>query len=160
MFSMLRVAFTLLICILIVGFYLGWFAVGKASRDPQTNKENINLSVDKNKMGKDLQTFEHKVAEGIQDINNQPQGKAPTPPPGQQPRLNLEPLSLQPSGQPVQPTGDHLAAPPWSLGPISIQPSNPAEPNAPPTGEPQIHLQTPDFQFTVPLGPPPPGEGR
>ncbi len=164
MFSTLRFIFTLLICILIVGFYLGWFSFSKAAPDPQSNKVNINVSVDKKKMDADLQTFEHKVSERIQDINNQPQGNPPTPPTGRQPAapgMNLGPISIQPSGQPVQPTGDQSQSPPWSLGPLSIQPSNPAAPpNVQPAGQPQMQLQTPDFQFTVPLGPPPAGEGR
>jgi len=131
MFGMLRAAFTLLICILAVGFYLGWFSFSQSPPDPQSNKVNINVSVDKKKVGSDLQKFEQNVAKRIQDINNQPQSSTPAP------------LSGQP-----------LLAPGLSLGPISVQPSGQ------PAGQPQIRLQTQDYQFSVPLGAPPPGEGR
>ena len=165
MFGTLRLIFTLLICIVIVGFYLGWFSFSnKAAPDPQTNKVNINVSVDKKKMDADLQTFEHKVAERIQDMNNPPQSNTPTPPSGRQPAasgMNLGPISIPALGTTRQPSGDPNALPPWSVGPVSLQPPNPAgQPNGQTAGQPQIQLQTPDFKFTVPLGPPPAGEGR
>jgi hypothetical protein len=163
MFGMLRTIFTLLICILIVGFFLGWFTP-KTTRDPVTNQENISISVDKKKMDSDLQTIEHKVAERIQNINNQPQGNTPTQPSGRQPAapgMSFGPINIQPSGQGVQPGGDQPASVPWPIGPTAMQPSGPMEPsNGQPASQPQIRLQTPDFQFTVPLGPPPPGDGR
>ena len=80
MFGMLRWRFTLLICILAVGFYLGWFTFNQLPPDPKSNKVNINVSVDKNKVRSDLQKAERNLAKRIGDINNQPQGKA-------QPRL-------------------------------------------------------------------------
>jgi hypothetical protein len=147
MFSLLRAVFTLLICVLVVGFFLGWFTFSRTAPDPQTNKMNISVSVDKNKMGTDLQRLEQKVSKGIQDFNSQQPGANPpgnftpgnNPPPGQAnnvPRLNLGPITVQPSGQ--SPTGP-IASP----------------------GQPQIQMQTPDFQFTLPLtSPPPAGEGR
>jgi len=165
MFGMLRLAFTLLICLLAIGYYLGWFSFTKAPPDPQSDKVNINVSVDKHKMGSDLQTFEQNMAKRIQDINTQPQGNGQTAPSGQQPaapKLNFGPISVQPSGQPGQTTNGQPASPAWSMGPFSIQPSSqPAGPTSvPPGGQPQIRLQTQDYQFTVPLGVPPPGEGR
>ena len=165
MFGLLRSALTLLICILAVGVYLGWFSFHQSPPDPQSNKVNINVSVDKQKMGSDLQTFEKKVAKQIQDINNQPQGNAQAPPSGQQtmtPGLNFGPIVLQPSGQPATPTNGLPAPSGWSLGPFSVRPSSP--PMGPPSGQPavppQVPLQTQDYQFTVPLGTPPPGDGR
>ena len=161
MFGMLRMAFTLLICILIVGFYLGWFSFSRSPADPQSNKVNVNVSVDKNKVGSDLQKFEQNVAKRIQSINNQPQSNATAPPSGQQlvaPGLNLGPISVQPIGQPVGPPSGQPEGPAWSVGPISVQPAGP--PSGQPEGQPQIRLQTQDYQFSVPLGAPPPGEGR
>ncbi len=159
MFGLLRTAFTLLICILAVGFYLGWFTFHQAPPDPKSNDMNINVTVNKKKMGSDLHTLEQKVAKQIQDINNQPQGSTPTPPSGRQstaPRLNFGPISVQPSGQPFPPTNGQTAVPGWPVGPISVQPSSP--PVEPPSGQPAG--QSPDYQFTVPLGMPPAGEGR
>jgi len=165
MFGLLRAAFTLLICVLIVGLYLGWFSFSQSAPDPQSNKVNVNVSVDKRKMGADLQRLEQKVAKEIHDINGQPQGNNPAPPAGQQPvapGLSLGPISVQPNGQALQPANGQPAAPGWSVGPFSVQPpSQPiVPPNTPPAGQPQLRLQTPDYQFTVPLAVPPPGEGR
>ncbi len=119
MFSMLRLAMTLLICILAVGFYLGWFSFSRPAPDPRSDKVNINVSVDKDKVRSDLQTAEQTLAKRIQGINNQPPGTARTPPTGQQsatPRLNFGPISVQPSG----PANGQPAAPGLSLGPFSV----------------------------------------
>ena len=113
MFGLLRSALTLLICILAVGFYLGWFSFRQSPPDPQSNKVDINVSVDKRKMGTDLQTFEKKVAGEIRDINNQSQG---TP----------------------QPAGRQQAAPGLNFGPISVQPATPAVPSN--NGQPRARL--------------------
>ena len=161
MFGMLRSALTLLICVLAVGFYLGWFSFHRLPPDPQTNKVNINVSVDENKVRSDLQTAEQNLSKRIQDINNRPQGSNQGPASGQPaiaPRLNLGPISVQPSGQPEPSGNGPSGSPSFSLGPLSVQPSGPS--NALPAGPPQMRLQTQDYQFSVPLGPPPAGEGR
>jgi hypothetical protein len=156
MFGLLRAAFTLLICVLVIGFFLGWFSFTRAPVDPQSNKVNINVSVDRSKMGSDLQHLEQKVSKGIQDLNNPPPGGNP---PAQQgtapPRFSLGPMLTQPGGQ-------QSGIPSLSLGPITLQPSTGAAawPAAPSFSPPQPQPQTPDNQFTMPLGPPPPGEGR
>jgi hypothetical protein len=164
MFGFLRLAFTLLICVLVVGFFLGWFTFSRAPADPKTNNVNISVSVDKQKMGTDLQRLEQKVSQRLQNLNNSPPGA--NPPAGQtsnMPRLSLGPLSMQPTAQADgQPGGSQPSIPALSLGPLTLQPSGqaPAGYTAPPTSQPQIHLQTQDYQFTLPLTSPPPGEGR
>ena len=50
MFSMLRMAMTLLICVLAIGFYLGWFTFSRSAPDPRSDKVNINVSVDQKKV--------------------------------------------------------------------------------------------------------------
>jgi len=159
MFSMLRLAMTLLICILIVGFYLGWFTFSRPSPDPQSNKVNINVSVDENKVRSDLQRVEQNVAKRIQDVNQPqpPQAAGGAPLAGQKPvapRPNFGPISVQPSG----PTNGQPVAPRLSIGPFSLQAPN--QPVGPPSGQPTGQPQTPEFQFTVPLTTPPPGDGR
>ena len=169
MFGLLRAAFTLLICILVIGLFLGWFTFSRPAPDPQSNKVNISVSVDKTKMGSDLQNLEQKVSKGIQDFNNQPPGANPpgTNPPAQQtnnpPRFSLGPIVLQPSGQPgSQQFGPQTSPPGLSLGPITLEPPRGTTPwsTVPPSPPPQLQLQTPDNQFSLPLGNPPPGEGR
>jgi len=156
MFGLLRAAFTILICVPIGGFFLRWFNNNRSPTDPQSNKVNISVSVDKSKMGSDLQSVEQKVSKGIQDFNNPPPGNnPPTGQPGNAPRLSLGPLSIQPSGNGAQPAAGQSGIPSMSLGPITLQPSEQA-----PAAQPQIRLQTPDYQFTLPLTAPPQAEGR
>jgi len=162
MFGMLRLAFTLLICLLAVGFYLGWFTFRQLPPDPQSNKVDINVTVDKNKVRSDLQTAERNLAKRIQDINNQPQGTGQTQPSGQPPAapgLNFGPVTVQPFAPRTPSANGQSAAPSFSLGPLNIPPS---QPDKQPGSSPQIRLQTQDYQFTVPLAPPPPtsGDGR
>ena len=111
MFGLLRLAMTLLICILAIGFYLGWFSFSKAPPDPRSNKVNINVSVDENKVRSDLQNAERNLSQRIQEINTQPKGSGNLLPSGQQPtvpRLNFGPISVQPSG----PSGCQLTTSP------------------------------------------------
>ena len=63
MFGMLRLAMTLLICILVVGFYMGWFSFSRSPSDPQSDKVNINVSVDENKVRSDLQKAEQNLSQ-------------------------------------------------------------------------------------------------
>ena len=78
MFGLLRLAFTLLILVAIIGFFLGWFSFSHTPPDPRTNKVDINVSVDRGKIGNDLQHFEQKVNQGIQGLQT-------PPPPGSNP---------------------------------------------------------------------------
>ena len=90
MFSLLRAAFTLLACVLVVGYFLGWFSFSRSAPDPQTNKMNINVSVDKSKVGSDLQRLEQKVSKGIQDL----QAPSGNNPPGRLSARNLSAWKL------------------------------------------------------------------
>ena len=135
MFSMLRLAMTLLICILAVGFYLGWFTFSRPSPDPQSNKVNINVSVDENKVRSDLQRAEQNLAKRIQDVN-QPQATGAAPLPNRRPaapRMNFGPISVQPSGS----TNGQPAAPGYRLGRFPSSPSRPARPRDRLAGRPR-----------------------
>ena len=165
MFSLLRAAFTLLICVLVAGFFLGWFTFSRSAPDPQTNKMNISVSVDKNKVGSDLQRLQQKVSKGIQDFNA-PQSGTNLPgnnPPGAYPPGNYPPGAYPPGNYPLgnPSAGQANNMPRLSFGPMTVQPSGqlPTGP-VPPAGPPQLQLQTPDYQFNLPLSSPPPGEGR
>ena len=142
------------------GYFLGWFTLSRAAPDPQTNKLNLNVSVDKNKVGSDLQRLEQKVSKGIQDVNA-PQGG--TNPPGNNPPGGYPPGTYPPGNYPLgnPPAGQANNVPRLSFGPLTVQPSgqSPTGP-LPPVGPPQLQLQTPDYQFNLPLSSPPPGEGR
>ena len=139
MFSMLRMAMTLLICVLAIGFYLGWFTFSRSAVDPRSDKVNINVSVDQKKVRADIQSAEQTLSKRMQDIKSPP------------------PASGDLSGANQQPTAPRL-----NFGPIQYQPVAPSggAVNAPTGYPPQPPVQTPDYQYTAPLTLPPPGEGR
>ena len=165
MFAMLRLVFTLLICILLVGLVFGWFTFHRLPPDPQSNRVNINVSVDEKKMGSDLHTFEQKVANRIQDINNQPQGNTQSPPSGQRmvaPGLNIGPISVRPIGQGVPSTNGQPRRQPGHLGRFPFNP--PASPldrrTVNPPGRRSSSCRHRDSSSACRWGAPPPGEGR
>ena len=55
--------FVLLICIAGVGFYRSWFTVSSPSPNAESNKVNINLTVDPDKVKADAETVKDKAAE-------------------------------------------------------------------------------------------------
>lgn len=65
MFSWLRRQIILFLCLLAIGLYRGWFSFGTPSRDAETNKVNINVSVDAGKMETDAEKAKQKIVEKI-----------------------------------------------------------------------------------------------
>ena len=61
--TIITVLFVLLVCVVGVGFYRGWFALSSRSPDAGSNKVNINLTVDRDKMQEDAQAVQNKTAE-------------------------------------------------------------------------------------------------
>ena len=45
-----------------LGFYRGWFALSSPSRDTESNKVNINLTVDPDKVKEDAEKVKDKTA--------------------------------------------------------------------------------------------------
>ena len=58
-------AVLIVLALLVVGFgfYRGWFALSSRSPDAGSNKVNINLTVDGDKMQEDAQAVQEKTAE-------------------------------------------------------------------------------------------------
>ena len=46
MFFLIRWLFVLALCLGGIGLYRGWFSLSNTGHDPQSNRVNINLSVD------------------------------------------------------------------------------------------------------------------
>jgi hypothetical protein len=46
-----------------VGFYRGWFALSSPDSDKGSNKVNVNLTMDRDKMNADAKTVKAKAAE-------------------------------------------------------------------------------------------------
>ena len=53
----------LAICVTAIGFYRGWFTVSSHSPDAASQKVEINLSVDPDKMKADAETVKEKAEE-------------------------------------------------------------------------------------------------
>ena len=61
--STIVVLFLLLACAVAMGFYRGWFTLSSHNPDAESNKVNINLTLDPDKVKADAQTAKEKTAE-------------------------------------------------------------------------------------------------
>ncbi len=61
MFSLLRTLFVVAVCLVAIGLYRGWFSLTNATRDPETHKVNISVSVDADKVKADAQRVKAKI---------------------------------------------------------------------------------------------------
>ena len=61
--SIITVLFVLLVCVVAVGFYRGWFALSRSSPNAESNKVNVNLTVDRDKMQADAETVKKQATE-------------------------------------------------------------------------------------------------
>ena len=59
--SLLNLAVLVLVCLVGIGLWRGWFHFSSPSTEPGGNKVDVNVSVDKSKMKADVQTFEQKA---------------------------------------------------------------------------------------------------
>ena len=61
--SVITVLLVLLVGVVALGFYRGWFALSSRSPEAGSNKVNVNLTVDRDKMQEDAETVKKKAAE-------------------------------------------------------------------------------------------------
>ena len=61
--SSITVLFVLLVCVVALGFYRGWFSLSSHGPDAGSNKVNVNLTVDQGKMQEDAQAVKKEAAE-------------------------------------------------------------------------------------------------
>jgi len=57
-----------------VGFYRGWFALSSSSADQGSNKVNVNLTVDPDKMKEDAEAVKGRTAELTGNVTEQATG--------------------------------------------------------------------------------------
>jgi hypothetical protein len=62
MHFLIKLAFVLLICLVGIGYFRGWFSFS-SSPNPNSDgsKVNVNISVDKKKIGADIEKAEQKL---------------------------------------------------------------------------------------------------
>ena len=63
MMTLFKVFVVLLLCFVGVGFYQGWFVLSSNSGNGESNKVEVNLTVDADKAGEDAKAVEAKVRE-------------------------------------------------------------------------------------------------
>ncbi len=73
--SLIRLLVVLLICLIGIGFYRGWFSLSAGNADPEGKKVNVNMSVDKEKMRSDVKETNEKVKDQIKDLEGKVHAK-------------------------------------------------------------------------------------
>lgn len=61
--KLFAVVVVLALVVIGVGFYRGWFALSSPSADQGSNKVNVNLTVDRDKIQEDAAAVQNKTAE-------------------------------------------------------------------------------------------------
>jgi len=79
MFSLIRGLFVLLICLVGIGLYRGWFSLSNPSQDTENHKVNVSVSLDTNKLEADVKevedVVEEEIAEKVAQRTSQPDDK-------------------------------------------------------------------------------------
>jgi hypothetical protein len=68
--KLLVVLFVLAVCVVAIGFYRGWFALSSSNVDDGSNKVNVNLTVDKDKMQEDAGAVKKKSVELTDNVTS------------------------------------------------------------------------------------------
>ena len=74
--SIFPVLIVLLLCVVAVGFYRGWFTLS-SSPEPGSNKVDVKLGMDRDKMKEDAATVENKTKELVGKVTEEVTGPAP-----------------------------------------------------------------------------------
>ncbi len=72
--SLIKLLAVLLVALVGIGIYRGWFSLTNSKPDAKGDKVNVNLSVDQGKIRSDVKKAEEKVKEGIEELEGK--GKA------------------------------------------------------------------------------------
>ncbi len=66
--SLIKLLAVLLIGLVAIGLYRGWFSLSSSKTDDEGDKVNVTVSVDKGKMQSDIKTAKEKVKEEIREL--------------------------------------------------------------------------------------------
>jgi hypothetical protein len=72
--AIIPVVLVLFVLVIAVGFYRGWFTLSSTSPDAGSNKVNVNLTVDQDKMQEDAETVKAKTTELVGKVTDQATG--------------------------------------------------------------------------------------
>ena len=73
--SFVKLLVVLLICLVAIGLYRGWFSFSGAARHDNGDKFNVDLSVDKGKMKADVRKAEENVKEEVKELEAKAKAK-------------------------------------------------------------------------------------
>ena len=65
----------LVICLVGIGIWRGWFSLLSSSGNPEKDKVNVGVSVDKGKIREDVQKAKAKVGEEVKDVGDKVKGE-------------------------------------------------------------------------------------
>jgi len=64
MMRIIKALLVLALCVAVLGFYRGWFSLSSSrGRDAESNKVNVSLTVDPDKVKEDAETVKDKTTE-------------------------------------------------------------------------------------------------
>jgi hypothetical protein len=69
--SWIKVLAVVLICLVAIGFYRGWFSVSSSHSEPDGRKVDVDLTVDKGKMKSDIRKAERKVGKEVKEVEGE-----------------------------------------------------------------------------------------
>jgi hypothetical protein len=73
--SLIKLAVVLLICFVVIGFFLGWFSFSSHSSNADGDKVDVQMSVDKAKMKEDVKKAKEKVKEEVNELEDRVKAK-------------------------------------------------------------------------------------
>jgi hypothetical protein len=76
---LITVVLVLLVGVVAVGFYRGWFTLSSRSPEAGSNKVNVNLTMDGDKMQADAQTVKDQAAELTGKVTEEVKGPGDRP---------------------------------------------------------------------------------
>jgi hypothetical protein len=65
MFSLLRGLIFLVLCLIGIGLFRGWFSFSNPTCDTQSDKVNVSVSVDAGKVEADVEEVKEKISEEV-----------------------------------------------------------------------------------------------
>jgi hypothetical protein len=73
--SWVKILAVVLICLIGIGIYRGWFSVSRSNPEPVGDKVNVTVTVDKAKMKSDIKKAEEKIEEKVEKIEGKLESK-------------------------------------------------------------------------------------
>lgn len=73
--SLVKVLIVLVVILIAIGFYRGWFGFSRSVSDQEGNKVEVKMSVDKGKIKSDVSKAEEKVKEEVRELEEKVKAK-------------------------------------------------------------------------------------